>query len=210
MALKGDLQTLPLRDLLGWLAQRRASGTLSLSRGMIARRFQLRDGRVMLSSSTDEEMLLGRLLVKRGVIDVAQLEGVLKARQGTRLRLGAALARAGLVSNAELRSVLTDKVRRLLLDALRWTDGGFFFDDAGPLRRRPAVAAIVRLAEVLAMPVEELDAAPVDADDVLVTDEDIIEITELTTLHRPAPRPVRPKRKRAATRAAAPTASDSN
>ena len=56
MALKGDLQTLPLRDLLGWLAQKEASGTLSLSRGMMARRFQLRGGRVMLSSSTDEEM----------------------------------------------------------------------------------------------------------------------------------------------------------
>ena len=33
MALQGDVSTIPVRELLGWLAGRRASGTLSLSRG---------------------------------------------------------------------------------------------------------------------------------------------------------------------------------
>jgi hypothetical protein len=196
MALQGDVQTIPLRELLGWLADRRASGTLSLSRGMIARRFHLRRGRVMLSSSTEEEMLLGRLLVARGLINAAQLQAALDGRGGTRPRLGTALASARLVSTAELRGVLTDKVRRLLVDALTWTEGGFFFDD-GPLPKRPEVSAVVGLAEVLALPPNLY--APTDHDEVVVTDDDIVEIIELTKPRRPAPRGRLGRAKRGAT-----------
>jgi len=189
MALQGDLQTVPLRDVLGWLSVRRASGTLSLSRGRVARRFQLRAGRVMLSTSTEEEMLLGRLLLARGLIDAHQLESALATGEGARPRLGTALIRAGVLSAADLRGVLTDKVRRLLLDALAWTDGGFFFDDTPPGPKRPTISAIVGLTEVLtaasagALAIDGNDSD--DIDDVIVTDEDIIEIIELTQPRRP-------------------------
>jgi hypothetical protein len=200
MALQGDLQTVPLRDVLGWLSMRRASGTLSLSRGRVARRFQLRGGRVMLSTSTEEEMLLGRLLMARGLIDGAQLEHALADGGGVRPRLGTALIRAGLVSAEDLRGVLTDKIRRLLLDALNWADGGFYFDDTPPAPRRPTVSAIVGLTDVLTAVAgavtrsgwSDLD----DADDVIVADEDIIEIIELTQPRRPPKAPARKRRTR--------------
>lgn len=203
MALQGDLQTVPLRDVLGWLSVRRASGTLSLSRGRVARRFQLRGGRVMLSTSTEEEMLLGRLLMARGLIDGEQLQNALTDGDGVRPRLGTALIRAGLVSADDLRGVLTDKVRRLLLDALAWRDGGFYFDDTPPAPRRPTVSAIVGLADLLtaALDPAALDGLPAldDADDVIVADEDIIEIIELTQPRRPPkapPRKARPRKRR--------------
>jgi hypothetical protein len=192
MGLQGDLKTVPLRDILGWLAGRQASGTLSLSRGRVARRFQLRRGRVMLSTSTEEETLLGRLLIARGLIDPGQLENALAPRDGSRPRLGTALTRAGVVSAAQLRGVLTEKVRHLLVDALAWTDGGFFFDDDGPLPRRPAVSAIVGLADVLALPAGTPTVfADAVVDDVIITDDDIIEIIELTQPRRPPKTPAR-------------------
>jgi hypothetical protein len=201
MALQGDLQTLPLRDVLGWLSTRRASGTLSLSRGRVARRFQLRAGRVMLSTSTEEEMLLGRLLMARGFIDSDQLQSALSTSNGVRPRQGTALIRAGLVSAADLRGVLTEKIRRLLLDALAWQDGGFYFDDTPPAPKRPTIAAVVGLADVLAAtdfgPSAAALTAGEDEDDVIVTDEDIIEIIELTQPRRP---PKAPPRKRRASR----------
>lgn len=200
MALQGDLQTVPLRDVLGWLSVRRASGTLSLSRGRVARRFQLRGGRVMLSTSTEEEMLLGRLLMARGLIDGEQLQQALAAGGGVRPRLGTALIRAGLVSADDLRGVLTDKVRRLLLDALAWRDGGFYFDDTPPAPRRPTVSAIVGLTDVLTVASDpaamEGFPEPDDADDVIVGDEDIIEIIELTQRRRPPKAPARKSRPR--------------
>ncbi|MES1207317.1 MAG: DUF4388 domain-containing protein [Pseudomonadota bacterium] len=189
MALRGDVETIPLRHLLGWLSEQRASGLLSLNRGAIARSFHLWQGQVMLSSTTEEDMLLGRLLVARGMIDATQLAAALDTRAGTRRHLGSALTRAGLLSPAQLRGVLTEKVRRLLIDALNWTDGGFSFDEAEQLpQTRPGVAAVVDLAEVLAMAPDIYAAAA--PDDVIVTDDDIVETAEVLSPRPPAePRP---------------------
>lgn len=176
------------------------SGTLSLSRGMVVRQFHLQRGRVMLSSSTDQQMLLGHLLIERGIVAPEQLQSALATRQGSRLRLGTVLMRAGMVSAADLRGVLTEKVRRLLRDALAWTDGEFFFE-AGLAPKRSAVAAVVSLADVLKLPAQtqaiSVDAhGSVDGANVLVTDDDIIEIIELA---RPRRRPaLRPRRQGAA------------
>src|SRR5687767_6876708 len=130
MALEGDLRTMPVRELLGWLAERKATGQLSLSRGMVARRFHLRAGRVNLASSTEEASLLGRLLVEAGLLDEKRLQQVLGSRSSaaSRARLGKTLVEAGLVSAADIARVLASKVERLLSDALTWTDGAFHFD----------------------------------------------------------------------------------
>jgi hypothetical protein len=185
MALQGDVETVPLRDVVAWLAQQRASGTLSLSRGMIVRRFHLQGGQVMLASSTEEETLLGRLLVARGLIDGTQLAAALESRR-RRSRLGKTLTRAGAVSRAEVGSVLSDKVVRLLDDALTWTEGRFFFDHAVPARKRPAVTAAVDLATVLARPPGGPSA---DAEGrLVVSDDDILEVTDLPRRRRAASR----------------------
>jgi len=86
MALQGDVRTIPVRELLAWLARRRATGTLSLSRGMEVWRFQLRAGRL-----TEEleppgfEALAGmtpaRAPSKRAGTAKAKPSGVAQARQ---------------------------------------------------------------------------------------------------------------------------------
>jgi hypothetical protein len=166
MALEGDVTTIPVRELLGWLAQRRASGTLSLSRGMVAWRFHLRAGRVELASSAARGTMLGRLLVERGLIDEAQLATALERGRRTRARLGKILARSGLVSAAELAGVLTAKVEGLLDEALSWTEGRFYFDDQAVPRRRPAVPSAIDLETVIGragtlQPVNEADVLEV-------------------------------------------------
>jgi hypothetical protein len=175
MALQGDVATIPVRDLLGWLAARRASGTLSLGKGMVAWQFQLREGRVLLASSSGKEALLGRLLVERGLIDEAQLASALERCRHSRARLGRTLTRAGLVKPEDLSRVLAEKAQRLLEEALGWTEGRFFFDDAALPRRRPAVQTTIDLTTVLAQ-----------NDTHAVTDDDVIEITELTALSGPS------------------------
>jgi hypothetical protein len=120
-----------------------------------------------------------------------------------RPRLGTALIRAGLVSAEDLRSVLTDKVRHLLLDALTWTEGRFYFDGRAPAPKRATVAAVVGLSEVLGGEATSDDAALSAAeaeDDVIVTDADIIEIVELPRPRRPPQ--LRPRKGRAAKQAA--------
>jgi hypothetical protein len=174
MALQGDVTTIPVPELLGWLARRRATGMLSLSRGMSAWRFELRGGRVVLASSAARGTMLGRLLIERGLIDEAQLAAALEAGRRSRARLGKTLARAGLVSAEELSGVLAAKVEGLLEEALSWTDGRFFFDDQAAARRRPALATAVDLEALLRR------LRP-----VVVRDADVLEVTEIAA-NRPS------------------------
>lgn len=171
MALSGDVATIPVSELLAWLAQKRASGTLSLSRGMAAWRFQLRAGRVELASSAARGTMLGRLLIERGLIDEAQLARALAQGRRTRARLGKTLVRAGLVSAADLERVLTAKTEGLLEEALSWTEGRFFFDDEAVPRRRPALVSAIDLERV----VRRAGAA----EPVAVSDSDVLEVREI-------------------------------
>jgi hypothetical protein len=170
MALQGDVRTVPVRELLGWLARRRATGTLSLSRGMMVWRFLLRSGRVEMASSADRETMLGHLLVERGLIDQAQLDAALEEGRKTRARLGKTLARKGLVSAAALADLLSAKVEALLAEALSWTDGRFFFDDEPLPRQRPAVRTAIDLRAIIGRPASK--ALP-------VADADVLEVSEI-------------------------------
>jgi hypothetical protein len=161
MAFEGDVATFPVGDLLAWLAQRRASGVLSLTRRLTARRFHLRAGQVRLVSSSEQEMLLGQLLVERAMLGPDALAHTLASRGRSRARLGRLLARGGLVTPAQLQAILAEKTRRLLADAITWQDGRFFYDsvdETAPdaVRRRRArsedqraVAVVVDLAAAL-------------------------------------------------------------
>src|SRR5215831_18888314 len=97
MALEGDVETFPLRELFAWLAGRSATGVLTLSRGMTIRRFHLSKGHVRLVSSSEQEMLLGHLLIERKLLGPEALEQALAGRGRSRTRLGRLLLRGGLV-----------------------------------------------------------------------------------------------------------------
>jgi hypothetical protein len=186
MPLEGDLETMAVAELLGWLAERRATGQLTMTQGMVARRFHLRGGRVMLASSTEEGHLLGRMLVEEGLIEEGHLQGVLgsRAQSMTRARLGKELVEAGLVSADDIALTLNRKVHRLLADALTWRAGRFHFDEAEPVRRRAAVTTTVDLVEFLTdagLPERPNRPRPAPGRGRVwtVTDDDVIEIRPL-------------------------------
>jgi hypothetical protein len=161
MAFEGDVATFPVGDLLAWLAQRRATGVLSLTRRLTARRFHLRAGQVRLVSSSEQEMLLGQLLIERSLLGPDALAQTLASRGRSRARLGRLLARGGLVTPAQLQKILAEKTRRLLADAVTWEEGRFFYEaadelgaDSVPGRRarredQRAIAVVVDLAAAL-------------------------------------------------------------
>jgi hypothetical protein len=180
MALQGDVSTMPVRELLSLLARTRATGRLSISRGMEARRFHLRDGQVVLASSSERKQLLGKLLVDRGLLDQAQLARALKDRPTPTARLGRTLSKAGLVPANALAQVLADKIEHLLNDLLTWQDGQFHFDPgvaAEPEEVPTGVSASIDLEALLSRHAEQA------AKTWVVADADVIEAVPL----RPAP-----------------------
>jgi len=168
MALQGDVETLGVHELFAWLAERQASGQLSLGRGMVARRFHLRAGKVVLASSTEQDSLLGQRLLERGLLKKHQLSAVLLLRHDSGERLGQTLHASGYVSEAALRRVLSDKIEELLVDTLTWTEGRFFFDDAALPRETDDLDAPVDLRAFLAA------LAP-----VAVAEADVLEVRSL-------------------------------
>jgi hypothetical protein len=202
MSLAGDLDTFSVWDLLGWLARRRATGSLRLTRGPVEQRFELTEGRVVLASSSEEETRLGRLLLDRGLVGEAELAGALVAGQAAQAPLGAMLARAGVVSRAAVAGVLLDKTRALIEDAIAWTDGRFSYEDGPPPTRRPSkrpeISPTVELGALLAQ------GAANDGDELLVADADVLEVTELSAAKGRSGK----SRPRSGARRASPTTSD--
>jgi hypothetical protein len=189
MALEGDVTTFPLGDLLAWLAGRGATGVLSLTRGLTNRRFHLRAGQVRLVSSSEQEMLLGHLLVEHKLVDADALAQALAGRGRSRARLGRLLARGGLVTPPQLQAILREKVRRLLADALTWSEGRFFYaptealqDAEEDLRRarredKRGIAVAVDLQAILEQIRREPPPAaePINEDCFVIDDNDVLE-----------------------------------
>ena len=189
MAFEGDVATFPVHDLLTWLARRGATGILSLTRGMTTRRFHLRTGQVRLVSSSEQEMLLGQLLVERHLLDAEALAKALAGRGRSRARLGRLLTRGGLVAPRELQAILEEKVRRLLADAVTWEQGRFFYEDAAArhdneeaqrhARRedKRAIAVAVDLKSALEQIRLDADArlTPIAERYVVIDDSDVVE-----------------------------------
>jgi len=71
MSLQGSLSTMPLPDLLQWIAAVRKTGTLELLRGKGSKRILFREGRVAACASDEPADRLGHFLVSRGRITVA-------------------------------------------------------------------------------------------------------------------------------------------
>jgi hypothetical protein len=180
MSLQGDVGTMPVRDLLGWLGQRRASGTLSLSRGMVVRRFHLSKGQVALASTSEDERPLGKILVDSGALEPAHLDRALSMKHHYGERLGLTLMLSGLVTETQLRAALVDKAQSMLVDALAWRDGRFVFEDEIYAEELPVVPVAL---DLLAL-VEDLppvpEAARISAElPISIRDEDVLEAISL-------------------------------
>jgi hypothetical protein len=166
MSVRGSLQTMPVGDLLEWLNRRRATGSLTLARGPVVRRFLVEAGTITQASTSEPVGLLGKLLVERGLLRPAELERALRTGRETGTRLGRVLTLLGLVAESELGALLAERARTMLSESLSWTDGRFVFEDrAAAPPRYPMVRISVRLRDalngVVAIPGEStLNATP--------------------------------------------------
>ena len=134
-------------------------------------------------------MLLGHLLVERNLVDADALAQALAGRGRSRARLGRLLARGGLVTPPQLQAILREKVRRLLADALTWSEGRFFYeptealgdpeDDLRRARRedKRGVVVAVDLKATLRQILEETPSPPGPPRDdcFIIDDNDVVE-----------------------------------
>ena len=126
--LTGDFATMPLRDLVLYLANQQVTGTLTLENEPTLRQVILQAGHITNASSSIPKEYLGQFLINLGHIDDEQFQQAYERQKETKVFLGRILLTLGLIDEENLRSVLAMKFRETVLEAFGWTTGTFCFE----------------------------------------------------------------------------------
>ena len=126
--LAGDVGVVPIAEILGLLATQQQSGVLALTRARGAVDVCFQKGKVDIAMGRElgEEFLLGSIVVAEGLMAKADLDAFLASRSGTRL-IGHQLVKLGVLTEGDLRDVLSKQTHELIYEILRWNFGRFSF-----------------------------------------------------------------------------------
>ena len=147
--LGGDLKGFPLPAVLMGLYRQRREGVLVVAHRDLTRRiFFARGGAVSYDSSARSDALPGYLL-QRQVVTAAQAERVVEAL-GARLRIGAALAEAGVeAAGEELLHLLRDYTAERVAQVIGMREGRYSFYPGDEFQAEVATVDTPALAPVL-------------------------------------------------------------
>ncbi len=127
--LTGALESVSFADVLQLLDLQRKTGALTVSRNRSRVTFFMHGGALDLATyaGLPEEFLLGRYLLKAGVVSRPDLERAsARAREKGEL-IGEHLVALELISEADLRAALISQTSELVYEVVRWTEGRFRF-----------------------------------------------------------------------------------
>lgn len=144
----GDMEVMPVEDIVAWLANRKYSGKLTFTRGNVERSFVIDRGMVTQGVSNDPREYLGQHLINFGCIDEDQLEKAFRTQKETQIPLGRILIMVGEINEELLNRALCYKVRESLLDTLEWLTGKFTFTKGESGKADLDLAIPVSLGEV--------------------------------------------------------------
>jgi hypothetical protein len=131
--LSGDFATMPVKDVVVHLGNRRVTGVLRLEHADVHKQLMLREGHVISASSDLAREYLGQFLINMGHLTEEQFEKAYTTQKETSILLGKILVMTGLVTEATVASTLSLKFRETLLDAFHWEEGEFTFHAADAL-----------------------------------------------------------------------------
>ncbi len=155
-ALAGNLRTMPVPELLQWLAAGRSTGTLVVGNGAVERQICFQGGEIIAAGSSDPREYLGHFLVSHGFISEPQLSAAMAQQDLTRVLLGKILVKSGFVSPADLGRMLELKAREGIYDLFTWRDGEFHFDQ-GRLPAYEMEPMTIAVTDVTLEAIERLD-----------------------------------------------------
>ena len=127
MGMSGNIQTVPLVDLLQWITSDNRTGVLILQREGHERKVYFKKGRVISFSSSDERDRFGQFLVHAGVLTPITLAKVLDEQSKTKRPLGRAVVDLGIMSEDDVRAKLRSHATELCTALFLWKEGSFEF-----------------------------------------------------------------------------------
>lgn len=158
MPLSGNLETMPLPDLLQWLGASGKTGTLEIGREKVCKTIVFLEGRVVSCSSEDPPAKLGHFLLSQGRITENHLRQALVAQEASAEHLGAILVRMGALTAEELMVQLAAKTEETVTSLFDWPDAEFRFYE-GAAADRQVFPTDLRVEEILLRGVVRYDEA---------------------------------------------------
>ena len=134
--LTGSLKTMSLPDLLQWAGGGRKTGILSLKSSSLHKKIYFQEGAIIGSSSNDTREYLGQFMLSEGIITEQQL------------MLGRILVKKGLVSEAKVSEILRVKAEETIYSLFLWTEAEFEFHE-NELPPGDQVLISIRVEDVL-------------------------------------------------------------
>jgi hypothetical protein len=131
MAFTGDLEHLPIVDIIQLVHTTRKSGVFSIKANNAESKIVFRNGYIVSANHIDNRVRIGSVLVKTGVITVDDLKkamGVMKQADKKSLPLLATLVQMGLLKREDAVRGLKKLVEMTIVELMGWTKGTFTFD----------------------------------------------------------------------------------
>ena len=128
VGLTGNLRTVPLSDLLQLISAAGKTGALLISRDDQKREIYFMKGNIIyVSSSGNEDELLGNLALRRRKILKPDLKRALNLQKLTPKRLGTILLEMGVLTKEELIECLQYQIEEIIYNLFGWNSGEFIF-----------------------------------------------------------------------------------
>lgn len=135
----------PLPAVLLDLHEDIVTGKLTLRRGRVSKSVDLVNGNPVSTTSTPRDETLGHFLVSSGVISEDQHKQSVQRSVETGGKLGDSLVALGVLTIEQLIDQLGKQARHKIVQALRWPQGAWRFEDGGP----PAEGMQLRMIDVV-------------------------------------------------------------
>lgn len=156
MAVKGDLSTMPLPELLQWLGGNGKTGNLEVEREKVCKQILFSQGTVIAAASNDPKELLGHFLVSRGQITEELLGIALEHQESTGKPLGTTLVEMGVLSTDDLIRNLSGKAEETIFSLFDWEDAVFRYEDT-LTAEDPPFPICIRVEDILLRGVQRID-----------------------------------------------------
>jgi len=141
MGFSGDLDDLPLQDILYLLSTRRKSGRLTLRTAQNEFVLLFDQGRIASVITDDDSLRIGRLLVEQGYLTEAQLEQALALQDVTdrTTRIGDVLVTLGFVTRQQIGQAVSGQFEASLFRVLLHPNGTLEFEPEESIKVDPFI-----------------------------------------------------------------------
>jgi hypothetical protein len=129
MALEGFLQEFGLADILQLIYFQRKTGVLNIEGKMDRVKLNFINGNIvsMESQRRIESNRLGKILIKKGLIDQRDLETAIEMQKAEGIKLGTIFIKHGLISKENLIEVIQEQIIESIVQIFAWKEGKYEF-----------------------------------------------------------------------------------